>query len=88
MPKNKDYTKEEVIELCASYMNESHVAFVQKAADFSEQAHSGQFRKSGDPYIQHPVEVAYILATLHAGPDTIAAGLLHDGLEEIGRAHV
>ena len=44
--------------------------------------HEGQFRKSGDPYIQHPVEVAYILATLHAGPDTIAAGLLHDVLED------
>ena len=64
MPKNKDYTKEEVIELCASYMNESHVAFVQKAADFSEQAHSGQFRKSGEEYFVHPTQVAAILAEL------------------------
>lgn len=82
MPKNKDYTKEEVIELCASYMNESHVAFVQKAADFSEQAHSGQFRKSGEEYFVHPTQVAAILAELRLDPDTIATGFLHDVVED------
>ncbi len=82
MPKNKDYTKEEVIELCASYMNESHVAFVQKAADFSEQAHSGQFRKSGEEYFVHPTQVAAILAELKLDPDTIATGFLHDVVED------
>ncbi len=80
--KNKDYTKEEVIELCASYMNESHVAFVQKAADFSEQAHSGQFRKSGEEYFVHPTQVAAILAELKLDPDTIATGFLHDVVED------
>lgn len=82
MPKNKDYTKEEVIELCASYMNESHVAFVQKAADFSEQAHSGQFRKSGEEYFVHPTQVAAILAEIKLDPDTIATGFLHDVVED------
>ena len=44
--------------------------------------HKDQMRKSGDPYVQHPIEVAYLLAELHTGPATIAAGLLHDVLED------
>ncbi|WP_373761195.1 bifunctional (p)ppGpp synthetase/guanosine-3',5'-bis(diphosphate) 3'-pyrophosphohydrolase [Jeotgalibaca porci] len=63
-------------------MNESHVAFVQKAADFSEQAHSGQFRKSGEEYFVHPTQVAAILAELKLDPDTIATGFLHDVVED------
>jgi len=62
--------------------NEDNLNLIKKAYDVAKKKHEGQFRKSGDPYIQHPVEVAYILATLHAGPDTIAAGLLHDVLED------
>ncbi|MGP6139711.1 MULTISPECIES: RelA/SpoT family protein [unclassified Jeotgalibaca] len=82
MPKNKDYTKQEVIDLCASYMNGSHVAFVKKAADFAENAHSGQFRKSGEEYFIHPTQVAAILAELKLDPDTIATGFLHDVVED------
>lgn len=82
MPKNKDYTKQEVIELCASYMNEMNVAFVQKAADFAEIAHSNQFRKSGEEYFIHPTQVAAILAELKLDPDTIATGFLHDVVED------
>ncbi|HHU24836.1 MAG TPA: bifunctional (p)ppGpp synthetase/guanosine-3',5'-bis(diphosphate) 3'-pyrophosphohydrolase [Acholeplasmataceae bacterium] len=44
--------------------------------------HQGQMRRSGEPYVQHPLEVAYLLATLHTGPATIAAGLVHDVLED------
>ena len=44
--------------------------------------HKDQFRKSGEPYIIHPLNVGYILATLRGGPQTIAAGLLHDTLED------
>lgn len=44
--------------------------------------HDGQFRRSGDPYITHPVEVAYIIAELHGGPNTIIAALLHDVVED------
>lgn len=82
MPKNKDYTKQEVIELCASYMNEMNVAFVQKAADYAEKAHSNQFRKSGEEYFIHPTQVAAILAELKLDPDTIATGFLHDVVED------
>ena len=55
---------------------------VQRAFNRSEQAHEGQFRKSGEPYITHPVAVAKILAELGTGPSTIAAALLHDTVED------
>ena len=84
MPDNNSCkTIDDIITYCQSYLhNEDNLNLINKAYDVAKKKHEGQFRKSGDPYIQHPVEVAYILATLHAGPDTIAAGLLHDVLED------
>lgn len=84
MPDNNSCkTIDDIITYCQSYLhNEDNLNLIKKAYDVAKKKHEGQFRKSGDPYIQHPVEVAYILATLHAGPDTIAAGLLHDVLED------
>lgn len=84
MPDNNSCkTIDDIITYCQSYLhNEDNHNLIKKAYDVAKKKHEGQFRKSGDPYIQHPVEVAYILATLHAGPDTIAAGLLHDVLED------
>ncbi|MEJ7620129.1 MAG: bifunctional (p)ppGpp synthetase/guanosine-3',5'-bis(diphosphate) 3'-pyrophosphohydrolase [Aquificaceae bacterium] len=55
---------------------------VKKALEFVEEKHAGQFRKSGDPYVVHPVEVAIILAELGMDRDTVVAGLLHDVLED------
>ncbi|HNT74108.1 MAG TPA: bifunctional (p)ppGpp synthetase/guanosine-3',5'-bis(diphosphate) 3'-pyrophosphohydrolase [Anaerolineae bacterium] len=55
---------------------------VRRAYQFAETAHAGQFRMSGEPYIQHPLYVAYALAELHFDPAVIAAGLLHDVLED------
>lgn len=84
MPDNNSCkTIDDIITYCQSYLhNEDNLNLIKKAYDVAKKKHEGQFRKSGDPYIQHSVEVAYILATLHAGPDTIAAGLLHDVLED------
>ena len=80
---NSCKTIDDIISYCQSYLhNEDNLNLIKKAYNVAKEKHEGQFRKSGDPYIQHPVEVAYILATLHAGPDTIAAGLLHDVLED------
>ena len=55
---------------------------VKKAYDYANALHSGQIRQSGEPYIIHPLNVAYILAEMHADGDTLCAGLLHDTLED------
>lgn len=55
---------------------------VRLAFDFANEAHSGQIRKSGEPYIAHPLETAITLAKLHLDQDTIVAGLLHDVPED------
>ena len=55
---------------------------IQEAYDFIMQKHNGQFRKSGEPYYHHLIEVAYILASLQCGPNTIISGLLHDVVED------
>lgn len=58
------------------------IAFIRKAFESAFHAHHGQLRKSDDPYIIHPVEVAMLLAEMNADAETIAAGLLHDVLED------
>ena len=55
---------------------------IESAYEFAKAKHEGQTRKSGEPYIHHPIEVAYILASLQSGPATIASGLLHDVVED------
>ena len=55
---------------------------IEDAYWFADKLHNGQTRKSGEPYIIHPLNVAYILSQFHADTDTICAGLLHDVLED------
>ena len=72
-------------ELCdriRAYQPDADVDIVRKAYAFTEKAHEGQFRKSGEPYFSHPCAVAEILCTLKLDPVTIAAGLLHDCVED------
>ena len=57
-------------------------ALIRKAYEFALEKHKDQKRKSGEPYIQHPIEVAYICAQLQSGPATIAAAFLHDVIED------
>lgn len=64
------------------YNPASNTGFIQKVYDFADNAHKGQFRHSGEPYINHPLAVAEILATLELDDITIAAGLLHDVVED------
>lgn len=71
-----------VVKLVSYYMSKEHVSFVQKALDYATKAHEGQFRKSGEPYIIHPIQVAGILAELHMDPHTVATGFLHDVVED------
>jgi hypothetical protein len=55
---------------------------VEDAYHLADEKHKGVLRKSGEPYIHHPIEVAYILAQLQSGPETLASGLLHDTVED------
>lgn len=82
MAKEQTMTSEDVFNLVTSYMNEDNVAFVKKAYEVAKEAHKEQFRSSGEPYIIHPVQVAGILAELQMDPDTVAAGFLHDVVED------
>jgi GTP diphosphokinase / guanosine-3',5'-bis(diphosphate) 3'-diphosphatase len=66
----------------AAYLKPDDVALLQSAYDFSKQAHDGQFRKTGDPYISHPIAVAHILAQWHLDAQALSAALLHDVMED------
>ncbi|MDO5378979.1 MAG: bifunctional (p)ppGpp synthetase/guanosine-3',5'-bis(diphosphate) 3'-pyrophosphohydrolase [Clostridia bacterium] len=73
---------DELIGTLVKYHPEANVALVEKAYHFAEKAHEGQVRKSGEPYFTHPLTVAGILAKLMLDAPTIAAGLLHDTVED------
>jgi len=73
---------EDLLRVMSKYHPEADLALVEKAYHFAEKAHEGQLRKSGEPYFIHPVIVAGILARLMLDPPTIAAGLLHDTVED------
>src|SRR5437867_5470317 len=64
------------------YLPPPEVALVERAFAFSESAHQGQFRKSGDPYISHPLAVASILSQWRLDAQGLAAALLHDVMED------
>lgn len=82
MARNQELTAQEVIDICAGYMNEKNTNYVKKALDFATNAHEGQVRLSGEEYINHPIQVAGILAQLQMDPDTVATGFLHDVVED------
>ncbi len=70
-------------EVASTYLGEEDVKKIERAYEFARQHHRDQKRKSGEPYINHPVEVAIILAkNLHSDVDTLCAGLLHDTVED------
>lgn len=82
MANDEVLTAEQVIKMTSEYLNEEHVEMVGKAYEFAKAAHHDQFRKSGEPYIIHPIQVAGILADLEMDPATVAAGFLHDVVED------
>ena len=65
-----------------AYLPEAQVALVVRAFEVGARAHAGQERKSGEPYITHPVAVAGILAELGLDAETLIAAILHDTLED------
>ena len=82
MPKEVNLTGDQVVALTRKYLAAEDVAFVQKALVYAVDCHSGQFRKSGEPYIIHPIQVAGILAKLKLDAVTVACGFLHDVVED------
>lgn len=73
---------EDLIKIIEKYMTEEEVAFVMKAYEYAKLMHKDQKRKSGEPYIIHPVNVAIILADLDMDVETIVSALLHDVVED------
>lgn len=82
----KDYTSytiDDLIDKARQYINkEENLELIRKAYYFAKEKHSGQYRKSGEDYIYHPLCTAIILTTVYADTDTLCAGLLHDVIED------
>jgi RelA/SpoT family (p)ppGpp synthetase len=72
----------ELLATVSGYLPPDQVERIRSAAEFGADAHKGQKRKSGEPYIAHPVAAAEILAELKLDPDTIVAAILHDVIED------
>ncbi|MEG0290825.1 MAG: HD domain-containing protein, partial [Erysipelotrichaceae bacterium] len=76
-------TFEELLDEVKQYIHkEENIDLITRAYLCAEKNHQGQFRRSGEPYTIHVLQVGYILAQLRTGPKTIAAGLLHDTIED------
>ncbi|HLS35409.1 MAG TPA: bifunctional (p)ppGpp synthetase/guanosine-3',5'-bis(diphosphate) 3'-pyrophosphohydrolase [Bacillota bacterium] len=82
MPNRDIKTIEQVMKHAKTYLLEEDILFIQEAYDYAAEAHAKQFRKSGEPYIVHPIQVASILVDLELDPSTIAGGFLHDVVED------
>ncbi len=74
-------------ERCEVYLSDEDLALVDRAHAYAFRAHKGQYRKSGEPFIIHPTEVAYILADIKMDASTIVAALLHDVVEDTNITH-
>lgn len=68
----------------SDYLDPKKVQQVNKAYNFACEAHSGQFRSSGDPYVTHPIAVASILSSFRMDEDSLSAAMLHDVIEDTG----
>ena len=84
---NQDFTDpgllyEELVRNVHKYHPSDDISMIEKAFALADSAHKGQIRKSGEPYIIHPLCVAIILADLEMDKETIVAGLLHDVIED------
>jgi len=65
-----------------SFNSNINIPLIRRAYEFSILAHEGQLRESGEPFVEHCLHVALILAELHLDSTTIAAGLMHDSIED------
>ncbi|MDP2798819.1 MAG: HD domain-containing protein, partial [Deltaproteobacteria bacterium] len=72
----------DILEQVQAYLPEADFSPIEKAYIFSARVHEGQVRLSGEPYLSHPLEVAYILTQMRLDVVTVACGLLHDTVED------
>ncbi|VTQ32507.1 RelA/SpoT protein [Pseudomonas aeruginosa] len=70
----------------SSYLGPDQVNLVRRAYYYAEQAHDGQRRRSGEPYVTHPLAVSNILADMHMDHQSLMAAMLHDVIEDTGIA--
>jgi len=75
-------TIDALAERLSSYLEPEQINQVCRAYHYAEQAHDGQYRRSGDPYIIHPLAVANILSQMHMDPQSLMAAMLHDVIED------
>ena len=87
MSEVKEMTIEDVIATCKKNNRRADTKLIRKAYEFAEENHKEQNRVSGEKYINHPLQVAYILADLELDDSTIAAALLHDVVEDTPVTH-
>ena len=73
---------DDIVEKVSPYISEKEIAALRKAYVFAGQAHKGQIRRSGEPYLSHPLEVTDYLADMRLDKTTLVAALLHDVLED------
>ena len=85
MAYKKKQTIEGLLEKIKAYDEHADFDMIQMAYDYAAEAHSGQTRRSGEPYITHPLAAAYILADMHIDPVIVIATLLHDVPEDTDR---
>ena len=72
----------ELVDQVRSYQPGADVDLIARAYAYSEKAHEGQTRKSGDPYFSHPASVAGVITSLRLDTASVCAGLLHDVVED------
>ena len=79
---DQNVTIEEFFEYLKTYLDEKQIALVRKAYEFAAKKHADQKRRSGEPYIIPPTQVANILARMKMDEETLAAAFLHDVVED------
>ena len=83
-PQAPTITIDMLLAKAGEYLPADRLKLIQDAYGFAEQAHDGQLRNSGDPYIQHPLHAAMIVASLQLDAVSLAGALLHDVQEDCG----
>ena len=73
-----------LLEKVKTYLPDDKIALIKTACEFAARAHLGQMRKTGEPYLEHPLSIAMDLADFHLDAETISAALLHDVSEDCG----